>query len=49
MLIVTDMQLFIKIFRTVFKNKVPEHIRKPKFFKTYASAYSKLWAFVAEC
>ena len=42
MLIVTDMQLFIKISRIVSKNKVADHMRKPTFFETYASAYSKL-------
>ena len=37
-----DMQLFIKLFRIEFKNKVSEQMRKPKFFEGYASAYSKL-------
>ena len=43
------MQLVIKIFRIEFKNKVPEHMRKPKFFEAYANACRKLQAFVEPC
>ena len=37
-----DMQLFIKLVRIEFKNKVSEQMHKPKLFEDYASAYSKL-------